>query len=191
VTKALTICTGKAFSLSPIGRLSLNICLTHFHPFSIVHLSIIQLRHAQRAQIKAVGQDPDQLAIGQPITSPRQAPIIAIYVDASADMLEAVVNGKRTHSNDAIPSRTGPENHWGLRYWALPKEGIDLTLRIGSFQPVQVQVVDQSYGLPDIPGTSFRSRPASMMPTPFGFGLSDVTLVRKSYTFDAGAEEGH
>jgi hypothetical protein len=28
------------------------------------------------------------------------------------------------------------------------------------------------------------------MPTPFGFGLSDVTLVRKSYTFDAGAEEG-
>jgi hypothetical protein len=124
------------------------------------------------------------------VTSPRQAPIIAIYVDASADMLEAVVNGKRTHNNDAIPSRTGPENHWGLRYWALPKEGIDLTLRIRSFQPVEIQVVDQSYGLPDIPGTSFRSRPASMMPTPFGFGLSDVTLVRKSYTFDAGAEEG-
>jgi len=124
------------------------------------------------------------------VTSPRQAPIISIYVNAPTDVLEAVVNGKRTHHNDVIPPHTGPAKQWGLRYWAVPQEGIDLTIRIRSFQPVEIQVVDQSYGLPEIPGASFRSRPASMMPTPYGFGLSDVTLVSKSYIFDAGVEGG-
>jgi hypothetical protein len=124
------------------------------------------------------------------VTSPRQAPIIAIYVDAPTDVLEAIVNGKRAHHNDVPPPHTGPEKPWGLRYWAVPQEGIDLTLTIRPLQPVAIHVVDQSYGLPDIPGASFRPRPASMMPTPFGFGLSDVTLVSKSYIFDGVTEGG-
>jgi Peptidase family M28 len=114
------------------------------------------------------------------VTSPRQAPMIAIYVEAPTEVLEAVVNGKRTHRHDAFPPRTGPGNVWGLRYWSVPQEGIDLTLTIRPLQPVAIHVVDQSYGLPNLPGASFRPRPASMMPTPFGFGLSDVTLVSKS-----------
>jgi hypothetical protein len=116
------------------------------------------------------------------ITSPRQAPIISIYVDATAGVLGSVVNGKRI-SNQATPPHGGPENRWSLRYWALPQEGIALTLRVSSSHPVEIRVVDQSYGLPDIPGVVFKPRPDSMMPTPFGFGLSDATLVSKSFAF--------
>jgi hypothetical protein len=118
------------------------------------------------------------------LTSPRQAPHIALYVEASTDILAAVVNGQRIHNNEALLPHTGPSKPWGLRYWTLPQEGIDLTISTRSLQPVVLHVVDQSYSLPDLPGASFRPRPASMMPTPFGFGLSDVTLVSKSYTFE-------
>jgi Peptidase family M28 len=116
------------------------------------------------------------------ITSPRQAPIISIYVDATAGVLGSVVNGKRI-SNQATPPHGGPERRWSLRYWALPEEGIALTLRVSSSHPVEIRVVDQSYGLPDTPGVVFKPRPTSMMPTPFGFGLSDATLVSKSFVF--------
>jgi hypothetical protein len=116
------------------------------------------------------------------ITSLRQAPVISIYVDSPLEVLEAMVNGKHIN-NDANPPRTTSRNRWGLRFWAPPEKGIELTMTIRSFQPLQIRVVDQSYGLPEIPGMPLTLRPAYMMPTPFGFGLSDVTLVSKSYTF--------
>jgi hypothetical protein len=116
------------------------------------------------------------------IASPRQAPIISLYVNATTEVLSAVVNGKRIDNQDT-PPYVRPETRWGLRYWALPKEGIAVTLQVRSSRPLEISVVDQSYGLPTIPGMSFRPRPDSMMPTPTGFGLSDATLVSKSFAF--------
>jgi hypothetical protein len=116
------------------------------------------------------------------ITSPRQALLISVYVNASTEVLEAVINGKRFSKHNTL-SHNKAENRWGVRYWALPKEGIVLTVRVRSSHPLEIRVVDQSYGLPEIPGTSFRPRPEYMMPTPFGFGLSDSTLVSKSFAF--------
>jgi hypothetical protein len=116
------------------------------------------------------------------ITSPRQAPLISVYVNASAEILEAVINGKRFNRHNTL-SHIEPENRWRVRYWALPKEGIVLTLQVRSSHPLEIRVVDQSYGPPGILGTSFRPRPEHMMPTPFGFGLSDSTLVSKSFAF--------
>jgi hypothetical protein len=97
-------------------------------------------------------------------------------------VLGSDVNGKRI-SSQATPAHGRPENQWSLRYWAPPEEGIALKLRVSSSHPVEIRVVDQSYGLPEIPGAVFRPRPDSMMPTPFGFGLSDATLVSKSFVF--------
>jgi hypothetical protein len=116
------------------------------------------------------------------ITSPRQAPVISLYVNAGTEVLGALINGKRVQSRYP-PSRGNSETQWGVRYWALPNEGISLTLQIPRAHPLELRVVDQSYGLPEIPGASFRPRPDHMMPTPFGFGLSDVTLVSKSFAF--------
>jgi hypothetical protein len=108
--------------------------------------------------------------------------MISLYVNAGTEVLGALINGKRIQ-NQATLSHGSPEPRWDLRYRALPKEGISLTLQIRSSHPLELRVVEQSYGLPVIPGTSFRPRPDDMMPTPFGFGLSDATLVSKSFAF--------
>jgi hypothetical protein len=113
------------------------------------------------------------------ITSRRQARIIRVYIDSN-EVLAAVVNGKRIGNNDT-PAHIESGNRWGLNYFALPKEGIELTLEVKSSQPLQIRAVEQSDGLPEIPGSSFKVRPNDMMPTAFGFGVSDSTLVSKSF----------
>ncbi|MBW4635040.1 MAG: M28 family metallopeptidase [Iphinoe sp. HA4291-MV1] len=114
------------------------------------------------------------------ITSPRQARIMSIYVDSNTEVLAAVVNGKRIDKND-IPAHIEPGKLWVLNYFAFPKEGIELTLEVKPSQPLKIRTVDQSDGLPGIPGIFFKTRPKDMMPMPFG--VSDSTLVSKSFTF--------
>lgn len=114
------------------------------------------------------------------ITSPRQAPIMRIYVNSNTEILAAVVNRKRIANNNTR-AHIEPGNRWELNYYALTKEGIELTLEVKSSQPLEIRVVDQSDGLPEIPGISFKTRPNDMMPIPFG--VSDSTLVSKSFAF--------
>lgn len=114
------------------------------------------------------------------IASSRQARVLRIYLDTKVQVLQTILNGKPIH-NDTNKNQLG--NSWGLHYFVPPKEGIELTLVIKSPQSVKLQVVDQSDGLPKIPGKSFQARPDYMMPTAFGYGVSDSTLVSKSFTF--------
>lgn len=114
------------------------------------------------------------------INSFRQARILQVYLDPKVQVLQASLNGKQIH-NDT--NKNQPANSWGLHYFAPPKAGIELTLVIKSLQPIKFQVVDQSDGLPQIPGKSFLARPSYMMPTAFGYGLGDSILVSKSFTF--------
>jgi hypothetical protein len=114
------------------------------------------------------------------ISSPRQAPLLAVYVDAHTPLDAAFINGKPVNLNAGAAVYEQGEM-WGMRYYALPLEGFDLTLETISSQPVKVRVEDQSYGLPNIPGAPYQPRPANIMPAPSPF--SDLTVVGKSYTF--------
>lgn len=114
------------------------------------------------------------------ITSPRQARIIRIYVDSKTEVLAAALNGKKI--DNYTGDRTVSAKNWGFNYFALPKEGIELTLAVKPSQPLKLKAVDQSDGLPEIPG-KFPARPKYMMPTGFASGVSDSTLVSKSFTF--------
>jgi hypothetical protein len=116
------------------------------------------------------------------ITSPRQAPLISLYVNAGTEVLDVLINGKHVQQHGTQPHESS-ETRWGLRYWALPPEGLSLTLQVPASHPLELRVVDQTYGLPELPGAPFSPRPDHMMPTPFGFGLSDATLVSKSFAF--------
>jgi len=107
------------------------------------------------------------------ITSPRHAPAVIITVESNTEVSAFSVNQRRmTHD---------PQNHWGLRYHALPEEGIDLSIEVKSSEPVKIRVTDLSYGLPEIPNRSFRPRASDLMPSPLPY--SDTTLVSKSSTF--------
>ncbi len=115
------------------------------------------------------------------VRAPRGAPGINIYIGAQTEVLGALIDGKRVYT------KTTPVTHmhqWGLRYWTASSAGIELTLEIPAADPLTLRVVDQTYGLPKIPGMSFRPRPEYMITSPFGFEGSEFTRVSKSFTFD-------
>ncbi|MFP5264026.1 MAG: M20/M25/M40 family metallo-hydrolase [Blastocatellia bacterium] len=113
------------------------------------------------------------------VTSPRQAPILSLQLDSDAEIRAATINGKPVQQAGA--QVTAQSRKWGLRYYSLPKEGLDLTLEVAGGGPVRLVAVDQSYGLPDAREAAYSPRPDYLMPQPHP--LSDCVLVAKSYTF--------
>ena len=113
------------------------------------------------------------------VESPRQAPTLVLSLDSAADVLHTFVDGRQDEAK-ALPTRGGPRR-WGLEYYALPGEGIELTLELLSEEPVKLKVTDVTYGLPDIPGKTFTPRPDDAIPAALTY--SDSTVVTNSYTF--------
>ena len=65
-------------------------------------------------------------------------------------------------------------------YWALPRQGIPITLTIPAGSPIRLSVHDISYGLPRIPGHTYKPRPTDTMP---GLAFAgDATLVTRTLT---------
>ena len=114
------------------------------------------------------------------VTSTRQAPVIALYVDADAEVRGTHINGA-VIKQASFTGEPAEKNRWSLRYFALPADGIELTLVSQSPQPIRIKAVDQSYGLPNGSRASFNRRPEGIIPAPLP--LSDSTLVSKSFSF--------
>lgn len=107
------------------------------------------------------------------VSSTRQAPIVAIYIDSEAEVQSFAVNGRR------IDSVSAGRNEWKLRYQGLPAEGIEVALNLKTKEPLKLRVVDQTYGLPVLEGKSESPRPAGLIPSFYPF--TDSTLVAKAY----------
>jgi hypothetical protein len=117
------------------------------------------------------------------VTSPRQAPVITVYMDSDTSVQEASLDGKSIEDGTANARRdNNSQTRWRMSYYAPPSEGIELILRVKPSLPVRIRVMDRSYGLPEIPGASLAARPAWLMPSA-ELLYSDQTLVNKSYTF--------
>jgi hypothetical protein len=112
------------------------------------------------------------------ITSSRHAPTMTVFINANT--LAAVVNGKQAITSDPT-AHSQFDHQWMLNYWAVPGDGVDLTLSLKAGEPVKINVVDRTYNLPEIPGKVIKARPDYIMPEPFGY--TDSTLVTKSVTF--------
>ena len=107
------------------------------------------------------------------VSSPRRAPVIAIYTSPDTEVIDASVDGNRAFREGA---NAQPMKNWGLQFYAVPVEGIEVTLKLHDGKPFKMLVVDRSYGLPEA-----KPRPEYMIPAPFA--ISDVTLVSKSFSF--------
>ncbi|HEX8129279.1 MAG TPA: M20/M25/M40 family metallo-hydrolase [Pyrinomonadaceae bacterium] len=112
------------------------------------------------------------------INTPRQAPFVSVYVNPKVEISSAEVNGKPI-STSAAPGMA--ETGWSLLYYAMPAAGAELTLEVKSAQPVEMRVIDLSYGLPQTLTQTMRARPDNIISTFFPF--SDATLVSKSFKF--------
>lgn len=109
------------------------------------------------------------------VTSPRQATVVSLTIDPDTQLTGSAVNGK------VIKDQNGPQNPWALRYYDLPQQGIEVTLLAQPSAPINIRVVDQSYGLPAVEGITMQPRPENMMPSMLPY--SDSTFVTKSYKF--------
>ena len=114
------------------------------------------------------------------VSSPRQAPHLAVYVDSKAQVVGALLNGKQTSSTLPYAS-TARASRWALQYKNAPPEGIELTLEVKAAEPLKLRIVDQSAGLPAIPGASFQPRPSYLIPAPNP--VNNSTLVSKSFVY--------
>lgn len=112
------------------------------------------------------------------INTPRQASFVSIYVNSKVEISGAQLNGKPIRTGDTSGAA---ETGWSLLYYALPSAGAELTLEVKSAQPVEMRVIDLSYGLPQTLTQTLRARPDNIVSTYLPF--SDATLVSKSFKF--------
>jgi hypothetical protein len=115
------------------------------------------------------------------IKSPRQAPVLMLQVVSDVTVQEAAVGEKRVELGRPVTPSGGQPN-WRLQYYAPPPEGVVVTLKVNSKGPLQLQVIDRSYGLPELPGVSLGQRPSWLIPAAWQL-YSDQTLVDKTFTF--------
>jgi hypothetical protein len=112
------------------------------------------------------------------VASPRHAPYATVLVEAQGEIVAATLDGKPF---DLSVFSESERHQLQFNYYGLPDKGFELQLSIKSADPVKMTVQDLTSGLPAIPGTVIRSRPAYLMPAPRP--LLDPTIVMKSFTF--------
>jgi hypothetical protein len=116
------------------------------------------------------------------LASPRRAWRATILPGKDVEILGWRVNGKP-------PQDVGDES---FAYTALPREGVDLEVKVRASAPVRFTVIDQTNGLPRIPGVTLPKRPESVMPAPLPAEAETFagypTFVSKSFVFSKGSD---
>ena len=100
------------------------------------------------------------------LMSPREAGLVAVYVDSVAQVLSASIN------NTSITDE--PKNQWGVQIDGFPKQGVELQMQVRASEPLKLRLVDQSYGLPAL------NAPSAIAQTPTE--NPDLTLLVKSFS---------
>lgn len=112
------------------------------------------------------------------ITSPRGAPVIAVYLDSVKNLQRLWVNGKRIEVEAPASQRTGS---WSINYFNAASEGIELTVELSSAESLKIRVVDQSYNLPDLAESTLGKRPDAIIPSAVIY--NGATVVSKSFSY--------
>ncbi|MCA1636304.1 MAG: M28 family metallopeptidase [Acidobacteria bacterium] len=112
------------------------------------------------------------------VTSQRRAPIIGVFVEGESEPLSMTVNGRRVE-NLPRPVEGAQPRAFGLRYYAAPPEGLDLKLEVRAAQGLKLRVIDQSYGLPELQGVTYRPRPEGTALAPLWYNTT--TMVSRSF----------
>jgi Peptidase family M28 len=112
------------------------------------------------------------------LKSNRSASALYFYIDSKLEILNASLNDERFDQNNTAMLRRN-KGTWNMRYLAIPPEGVLLGVTFKASEPLKIRVVDQSYGIPPVPGIT--ARPYYMIPS-WPDSLTDTTLVSKTFT---------
>ena len=112
------------------------------------------------------------------LASTRHAPMLLFYFEPGSKIIRASLDGQPLLGG---PAGAEGEARGGLRvsFAAPPPEGVELLLEMRLDAPALLTVEDLSYGLPELPGQSFRPRADDAMPAP-SYRTSDTTVVRRT-----------
>ncbi|MHC4090321.1 MAG: hypothetical protein ACYSVY_08590 [Planctomycetota bacterium] len=113
------------------------------------------------------------------LISRRYAPELEVWLPPNLALVGAQINGTEVEGLDEVDEELAGKAWWRWVYLAPPTEGISLTLRSRSTDPIVISLTDVSCGLPEIPGFRHKPRPEYMMPRPSHGLLSDCTDVTK------------
>ena len=115
------------------------------------------------------------------IDAPPNETSVVINVSSEGKTTQASINGYEINRDGTTePFQFGTD--WGIRYFAPPATGVDLSLEMDTHSPVKVHLVGISRGLPDIPNTPVKTRPEQMMPAPYL--QSDSSMVSRTFSFN-------
>jgi hypothetical protein len=110
------------------------------------------------------------------VISPRGAPVVMLDIEPADSVKALTLAGKRMEYSNIN------SDLWSLTYYAVPDDGIRLTLELTPSQPINIQVIDQTWNLtPEVLSyaeTKIQPRPPEMMPMPnFDYGTVAVRTV--------------
>jgi hypothetical protein len=90
------------------------------------------------------------------VTSPRQAPLVGVYLPSIPEVVEGSVDGHPFSYHCKAGEQCLP---WSLTYIAPPATGFEVTLKFAAGQTMPLRLIDRSLGLPA--GTA--PRPATLI----------------------------
>ncbi|NIA16039.1 MAG: M20/M25/M40 family metallo-hydrolase [Nitrospiraceae bacterium] len=121
------------------------------------------------------------------VRSPRKGARLALSCNSETAVSRVTVNG-------VTLGQKGKQ--WKLKYAIFPRSGMELEIQTGvPARPIQLQVVDTSFELPEFPSESYTPRPKYMIsePNTVDWGRrfrSGQTLVAKSFNFEPPGLDG-
>ncbi|RKG51198.1 M20/M25/M40 family metallo-hydrolase [Corallococcus sp. AB011P] len=110
------------------------------------------------------------------VESVEKAPLLQVRFGAGTPLRALTIAGQPVDSSAVARLRDVPGGGL-LEYWDVPPGGLPLELTVPEGARVQLRATAVRYDLDQAPGTPAAQRPEDTMPVPFGFAVTDETLV--------------
>ena len=115
--------------------------------------------------------------------APPRASMLTVTTQVGAPIVDAAVDGQRV----ALEAGERASGRFALLY-ANPPRALALTLRVEGTRPLSFTARAETPGLPELPGRSYRERPADMMRKPVNAADGDdSTLVSRSLSVSSSS----
>jgi len=152
-----------------------------FEPAPILDLTVPQ------ANVLSDRSTGDTRTLGLHLTTPGQVPWVEVSIGSTSPISAITLVGRHIPcQNDPAQSRLNGYVKT-FQYWVPPAQGFDFAVEVSPPGNLKVFVRNYGFGLPQIPGFRYHSRPADRMPLAREFlpkNRTDTVLVTKSFVFD-------
>jgi cytochrome c oxidase subunit IV len=115
------------------------------------------------------------------LRSVRRAAVVTLYLETPPGTVveEARLAGKvlKDTVNKKLPVR------WGIRFWEMPDESIELEIAVRTEAPLNFRVAEQSFDLEKLLPPGFQISSPESIPVPYGGFIPYCVLVARSYRF--------